>query len=171
MVCGVPRGERGKVDSGALCLRAVMSCQVSAPGTSRTVHPHNTSPSTSLYPDTAFLLPRPDPPHQSLHPFAFSSKATCSCAVPACAVPISSDPACRCQGSSIRISPNCVQQPVREVPLGSPRRDWLGEQGSRSLDSAFHVRQDRLHPSALPSLPQMSPARPPCQPKFVCLLS
>lgn len=83
----------------APCPRAVMSCQVSAPGTSGTAHPCNTAASTSLYPDTAFLLPGPIPPAvpASFLLFLFCSKDACSRAVPTCAIPFS-EPPCRCSG-------------------------------------------------------------------------
>lgn len=44
---------------GAPCPQAVMSCQDSAPGMAGTVHPCNTPPPVSLYPDAAVLLPAP----------------------------------------------------------------------------------------------------------------
>lgn len=67
------------------------------------------------------------------------------------------------RGILTRIFHNCV--PLPAAPLGSPPSlPWQGSQGAQSLDWAFHVQQGRVGHSALPTLPETSAARPPCQP-------
>lgn len=80
---------------GAPCPHAVMSCQVSAPGWGHTQD--HSPPVTGLLPSPfaqtqlffcQLLSPSPAPASSLL--FLFCSKTTCSCAVPARAIPISS---------------------------------------------------------------------------------
>lgn len=76
-----------------LCPHAVMSCQVSAPGTSGPVHPSNTAPSTPPLPRHSVSSARSyPPPSQRPHPFFFFSFAAKTLAAVPCLPALSPSP-------------------------------------------------------------------------------